>query len=76
MRRIHAVLNQFDDRDDQVCGVIPVEEIIDIGAVMSLDTTVYLFAEGREQYDRAFGHAVFGLLGELEYIQFAYAIHR
>ena len=76
VRRVHAVLYQLDDRDDEVGGVVPVKEIVDVALVVLLDTVVYLFAEGGEQDDRAVRHQGLGQFGEFEHIQLAYAIHR
>ena len=45
MRCVHAVLDQLDDSDDQVRRVVPVEEIVDVRAVMLLNAVVYLLAE-------------------------------
>ena len=47
MRRIELVLYQFDDSDNKVGGVVPVEEIIDVRTIVLLNAVVYLLAEGR-----------------------------
>ena len=73
--RIQAVLYQFDDSDDEIRGVIPVEEIIDVRAVVLLNAVINLLAEGREQDDRTSGHPVFRLFGKIKDIEFAHAVH-
>ena len=76
MRGVHAVLNQFDDRYNKVCGVVPVEEIVDIALVVLFDAVIDLFAERREQHNRAVGHALFGLFRKIKHIQLAHTVHR
>ena len=41
---IQAVLYQFDDRNNQVGGVIPIEEVINIGFVLLLALVIFAFA--------------------------------
>ena len=42
MLSIHAVLKQFDDGNDKVCGVVPAEKPVNGRCVMILDAVVYL----------------------------------
>ena len=65
MRGVHLVLDELDDGNDEVGGVVPVEIEVDGAAVVLLDAVVHLLAECREEYDRAVGLQAFGLLGKL-----------
>ena len=75
MLRIQAVLYQFDDSDDEIRGVIPVEEIIDVRAVVLLNAVINLLAERRKQDNRTFSHSAFRLFGKIKHIEFADAVH-
>ena len=75
MRRVHSVLNQFVDSDDEVGGVVPVEVEVDIAFVVFVYSVEYLLAERRQQHHRAFGQELFGGFGKVEHVQFACAVH-
>ena len=75
MSGVHPVLNQFDDGYNQVGGVIPVEEVVDVGFVLLLHAPVYLFAERRKDDNRTFGQLLFRFRREIPHFVASGAIH-
>ena len=74
--RVPAVLQELDDGDDQVRGVVPAEDAVEMAQVMALHLLVDLLREGGQQDDG--GVRVDGLdpLGEVEHIDLADVVHR
>ena len=74
--RVPAVLQELDDRDDQVRGVVPAEDAVEMAQVVTLHLLVDLLREGGQEDDG--GVRVDGLdaLGEVEHIHLAHVVHR
>ena len=65
---IHPILNQLDDRDNQIRGIIPVKQVVDIRLIHLLHASIHLFAERRQQYDRTVWQNPFRLFRKIPYL--------
>ena len=75
-RRVPAVLQQLDDGDDEVRGVVPAEDAVEMAAILVFHLPVDLLGEGRQEDDRSLGVDFLDPLREIEHIHFAYVVHR
>ena len=48
LRGVHAVFQQLDDGNDEVCAAVPVEDMVDVAEVPPLQLPVHLLGEGSE----------------------------
>ena len=71
---VETVLYQFDDGDNQVGGVIPVKEIINLALVLLLEASVHLFAEGGKNDNRALRISFFRLRSKIPHFASSCAI--
>ena len=65
---IHSILNQLDDRDNQIRGVVPVKQVVDIRLVHLLHASIHLFAERRQQHNRTIRQNSLCLFRKIPYL--------
>jgi len=73
---VHLVLDQLDDRHDQVGVAVPAEDVVESRTVLLLDAAVDVFREGGEQRHGNLRMALLDDLGEREDVQFPHVVHR
>ncbi len=75
-RCVPAVFQELDDGDDQVRGVVPAEDAVEVARVPVLHLPVNLLGKGRQEDDRGFRVDFLHPAGELEHIDFTHIVHR
>ena len=73
---VHLVLDQLDDRHDQVGVAVPAEDVVESRTVLLLDAAVDVLREGGEQRHGNLRMALLDDLGEREDVQFPHVVHR
>ena len=73
--RVPAVLQELDDGDDEVRGVVPAEDAVEMAQVVVLHLPVDLLRVGGQEDDRGFGVDLLDAAGEVEHIHLAHVVH-
>ena len=73
---VPAVLQELDDGDDEVRGVVPAEDAVEMSHVPVLHLLVDLLREGGQKDDGSIRSDFLGAAGELEHVDFAHVVHR
>ena len=72
---IYPVLQELDDRDDQVRGIVPAEDIVNAGTPEGLDLAIDFPGERREEYDGHVRVVPFRFFGKIENADLPDVIH-
>ena len=66
---VHPVLDQLDDRQDQVGVAVPAEDIVNRRTVFALYAAVNILRQVGQQHERNFGMQRLELFREVEYVE-------